>query len=62
MSDITDAGPRLQAEIDRLRLTDAERSLIQKLTWPHPDPRMGRPIFVTPKERDAAAAMLERLK
>ena len=52
---------RLHAELARPALTDAERTLIEKLTRPHPDPRMGRPLLVTPSERDIAAALLARL-
>ena len=61
MDEECDRADLAEEEIARLRLTDEEWTLIEKLTWPHPDPRMGRPLLVTPCERDVAAALLARL-
>lgn len=43
-------------------LTDAERALIEKLTWESEHPKMGRSIWVMPQDRETAHGLLERLK
>lgn len=46
----------------RHTLIDAERTLIEKLTWESEHPKMGRSIWVTPQDRETAHGLLERTK
>lgn len=59
--DIADAMAAAVAEIARLRLTDAERDLVERLAAAPGEPVAAMEVRLTPQERKTARGLLERM-